>query len=119
MPTNKKKVSKKKIKSSRSKNKNGSKKKQKKITKTKSKGTKRTKGTKGTKGTKARGTKTKRTYKTQIQLDSDNKGLNEKCKKHNGKSKDCRSTRTADGRPECWYNYDTKLCTGFVPKKRN
>ena len=74
---------------------------------------------KGTKGTKARGTKTKRTYKTQIQLDSDNKGLNEKCKKHNGKSKDCRSTRTADGRPECWYNYDTKLCTGFVPKKRN
>ena len=120
---------KKKTKISKSKKKSNSKKKVKRTTtkrtttkrtktkRTKTKGTKRTKGTKGTKtkGTKTKGTK--KIYKTQIQLESDDKELIEKCKKFSGKSKDCRSARRPDGRPECWYNYDTELCTAFVPKK--
>ena len=116
MPT-KNKSSKKKTKISKSKKKNSSKKKVKSTKRTKTKRTK-TKRTK-TKGTKTKGTKTKRIYKTQKQLESDDKKLIEKCKKFNGKSKDCRSARKPDGRPECWYNYDTELCTGFVPKKKD
>ena len=110
MPTKKKtKISKSKKKSSSKKKVKGTKR----TKRTKTKGTK----TKGTKRTKTKKTKTKRTYKTQKQLESDDKELIEKCKKFSGKSKDCRSARRPDGRPECWYNYDTELCTAFVPKK--
>lgn len=113
----KKKVSKKKVKGTKSK----------KRSKKKSKGTK-SRGTKATR-TKSRGTKAKRTktgrtkakrtktYKKQVQLKSNNEELDKKCGTHNGKSKDCRSARTADGSPECWYNYDTNSCTGFVSKQ--
>ena len=81
----------------------------KKVSKKKTKGTKAKESIKKTKGTKV--------YKKQVQLESKNKELDKKCSVHNKKSKDCRSARKADGTPECWYNYDTEICTGFVPKR--
>ena len=112
MTVSKKKASKKKVKGSKRKTKGSKAKRSKrKIKGSKAKGSK-AKGSKR-KGSKAKGT---RTYKKQIMIISDDEERNIKCKKLNGKSKECRSARTVDNQLECWYNYDTELCTGFVPK---